>query len=156
MYFEKFFVGQTFIIEPFAITREQIIDFAASYDPLPLHLDEEYAKTTRFGGLISSGVLSFMSLWVHLVEEHDPFGDDMVAGKSNHMEWFAPTYPNDELRGTVTVTKLTKRNNYNGIIEIEIDGWNQDDTHTLHGGAEVIVRTALARTGVKGNSPREP
>ena len=34
--------------------------FARDYDNIPLHTDEEYAKTTPFGKLIAPGVMSFM------------------------------------------------------------------------------------------------
>ena len=41
------------------VTRECVDLFAqASGDTNPIHMDEEYAKTTRFGGCIAHGMLS--------------------------------------------------------------------------------------------------
>jgi hypothetical protein len=41
-----------------AITHEDIADFARiTLDTNPLHLDEEYAKRTHFGGTIAHGML---------------------------------------------------------------------------------------------------
>lgn len=139
MYFEDFHVGQQWHVEPFAITREQILAFAKDYDPLPLHLDEDYAKTTRFGGLISSGVMTFMLMWTAFIKEHDPLGEELVAGQNNHMAWPAPLYAGDTLSGTVTVTNLTVRNTHNGVVTVALKGYNQDGKHVLDGDANIIV-----------------
>ena len=47
---------------PALIKKEKMLDFACDYDHVPLHTDEEYAKTTPFGKLIALGVMSFMSV----------------------------------------------------------------------------------------------
>ena len=51
MYFEELEIGMTVDIEPVVIKKEKMMAFAHDYDPLPLHTDEEYAKTTPFGQL---------------------------------------------------------------------------------------------------------
>ena len=62
MYFDELKVGMKVEISPTIIEKEKMMDFARIYDPLPLHLDEEYAKKTPFGALIAPGVMSFMSV----------------------------------------------------------------------------------------------
>jgi acyl dehydratase len=145
MYLEEFMVGQRYDIPPFVITKERIIAFARDYDPLPFHLDEDYAKTTRFGGLIASGVMSFMLAWTGFVRAHDPFGTELVAGRSNHMSWPVPTYAGDVLSGAVTVLRVERRNSYNGLVELSLAAYNQKGEQAVGGGAEVIV---LARDRV--------
>ena len=49
-------------IPPAFIEKEKILDFARTYDNLPLHTDEDYAKASPFGALIAPGVMSFMSV----------------------------------------------------------------------------------------------
>ncbi|MDR3037423.1 MAG: MaoC family dehydratase N-terminal domain-containing protein [Coriobacteriales bacterium] len=139
MYLEEFTVGQEFPIPPVAVTKEQIISFAKEYDPLPLHLDEKYAKTTRFGGLIASGVMSFMLVWAELVRSCDPLGVELIAGKSNHMSWAKPTYPGDVLTGVATVVRIEPRNPYNGILELSLTAHNQDGESVVAGGAEIVM-----------------
>ena len=63
MYFEEFVLGSTTQIKPAAIHKNDMIDFAKKYDNIPLHTNEEYAKSTIFGQLIAPGVMSFMSVW---------------------------------------------------------------------------------------------
>ena len=40
---------------PRRVTREEILDFAAEFDPQPFHLDEVAARPTMLGGLCASG-----------------------------------------------------------------------------------------------------
>ena len=46
MYFEDIKLGLTMDIAPAIIEKQKMIDFARLYDNIPLHTDEEYAKTT--------------------------------------------------------------------------------------------------------------
>jgi acyl dehydratase len=140
MYFEEFSVGDCYEIPPFSIEKEQILGFARDYDPLPLHLDEDYAKTTRFGGLISSGVMTFMLAWASFIKNGDPFGAELVAGASNHMAWQKPAYAGDRLYGTVSVSRLERRNAYNGLVEFEVVIYNQDDEQVASGGGELVIK----------------
>jgi acyl dehydratase len=140
VYFEEFAVGQSYDIPAFTVTREQIIAFAKDYDPLPLHLDDEYARGTRFGGLVASGVMTFMLAWTGFVKTHDPFGAELIAGRSNHMAWPAPTYPGDVLSGTVTIVGVQRRNSHNGLVEISLAAYNQDGRQVVGGGAQIVVQ----------------
>ena len=62
MYFDDIKLGMTVEIAPAVIHKDKMVAFARHYDPIPLHMDEEYAKTTPFGKLIAPGVMSFMSV----------------------------------------------------------------------------------------------
>ncbi|MCL1879813.1 MAG: MaoC family dehydratase N-terminal domain-containing protein [Actinomycetia bacterium] len=137
MYFEDFYVGQTWQIAPFQISREQIIDFASRYDPLPIHVDEEYARTSRFGGLIASGPMSFMLFWTEFFRTSGALDSGLIAGLRNRMEWFLPTRPGDSLQGTVSVIAVHSRNGYNGEVAMEIKGYNQDGVFCMAGGADI-------------------
>lgn len=68
MYFDDIKIGMTVQIAPATIDKEKMLDFARLYDNIPLHTDEEYAKTTPFGRLIAPGVMSFMSVWAKYLE----------------------------------------------------------------------------------------
>ncbi len=68
MYFEEFVLGSKKQIEPAIIHKGDMLDFANKYDTIPLHTDEEYAKSTIFGKLIAPGVMSFMSVWRNILK----------------------------------------------------------------------------------------
>lgn len=106
-------------IPPAVIDRERMMDFAWLYDPIPLHCDEEYVKSARFGGLIAPGVMSFLAVWAKFVED-DMFGD--------------------VLTGKVRITAITGRNAYNGIAEIRIEAYNRHGELVLTNITESVVK----------------
>ncbi len=142
MYFDDIKIGMTVDIPPTVIEKEKMLSFARDYDNIPLHTDEEYAKSTPFGGLIAPGVMSFMSVWAKYLEV-DLFGKELLAGKSTKIEWFKPVYPNDILSSKAVVTDLTKRNNKNGIVEISIEAYNQNGELVLTNITEAIVKSRI-------------
>ena len=139
MYFEDMKLGTTIPIAPAPIEKEKMLAFAHDYDNIPLHTDEEYAKTTPFGGLIAPGVMSFMSVWVKFLEQ-DLFGNELLAGKSTKIEWHKPVYAGDVLQGVAKITALTPRNEKNGIVEISVEAYNQNGQLVLTDVTEAIVK----------------
>ena len=139
MYFDELKIGLTVKIAPAIIEKEKMMAFARDYDNIPLHTDEDYAKTTIFGKLIAPGVMSFMSVWAKYLEV-DFFGKELLAGKSTKVEWLKPVFADDVLTGKATVTNLTRRNKKNGIVEVTIDAYNQNGEHVLTNITEAIVK----------------
>lgn len=139
MYFEDIKIGMAVDTSPTVIHKEKMMAFARDYDNIPLHTDEEYAKSTIFGSLIAPGVMSFMSVWAKYLEV-DFFGRELLAGKSTKIEWLKPVYAEDVLTGKATVTNLVKRNSKNGIVEISIDAYNQKGERVLTNVTEAIVK----------------
>ncbi len=139
MFFEEFKLGTETKIEPAVINKDDMIDFAKKYDNIPLHTDEEYAKTTFFGKLIAPGVMSFMSVWAKYLEI-DLAGDELLAGKSTKIEWHKPVFADDVLTSTCTVSSLTKRNEKNGIVELTFKVFNQKGELVLTDITEMIVK----------------
>lgn len=142
MYFDDIKIGMTAEISSAVIEKEKMLDFARTYDNIPLHTDEEYAKTTPFGKLIAPGVMSFMAVWAKYLEV-DFFGEELLAGKSTKIEWMKPVFADDILHGKATVTNLVKRNPKNGLVEISIDAYNQDGVLVLKNVTEAIVKCRI-------------
>ena len=142
MYFDDLKIGMEVDIEPVTIEKDKMIAFAKEYDNIPLHTDEEYAKTTPFGRLIAPGVMSFMSVWAKYLEV-DLFGSELLAGKSTKIEWIKPVYAEDTLTATATVTSLVKRNEKNGLVEISIEAYNQNGELVLKDVTEAIVKRKM-------------
>ena len=139
MYFEDLQVGMAVETAPAVIEKQKMLEFAYTYDNIPLHTDEAYAKTTPFGALIAPGVMSFMSVWAKYLEV-DFFGKELLAGKSTKIEWHKPVYAQDVLHGKATITNLVQRNPRNGIVEITVEAYNQDGVHVLSNVTEAIVK----------------
>lgn len=142
MYFDDIKLGMTVEIAPAVIEKEKMLAFAKTYDNIPLHTDEEYAKKTPFGKLIAPGVMSFMSVWAKYIEV-DFFGEELLAGKSTKIEWIKPVFAEDVLTGKATITKLEKRNPKNGLVEITIEAHNQNGELVLTDVTEAIVKCRI-------------
>lgn len=69
-YFEDLKIGEPFETRGRTVTEADIVNFAGvSGDYNPLHIDEEFAKKTRFGARIAHGVLTLSlmtGLWARL------------------------------------------------------------------------------------------
>lgn len=139
MYFDDLKVGMTVQIAPAVIEKEKMMDFARNYDPIPLHTDEVYAAASPFGALIAPGVMSFMSVWANYLKQ-DFFGRELLAGKSTKIEWHKPVYAQDVLHGDAQITRLEKRSHRNGIVEVTIQAYNQNNILVLSNVTEAIVR----------------
>ena len=142
MYFDDLKLGMTVDIAPVVIEKEKMVDFAKNYDPILLHTDEEYAKSTPFGRLIAPGVMSFMSVWAKYLDV-DFFGKELLAGKSTKIEWLKPVFADDVLAGKATITGLVKRNSQNGLVEISIEAYNQNGELVLKDVTEAIVKCRM-------------
>ena len=139
MYFDELKLGMAVDTDPVVIKKEKMIAFAHDYDNIPLHTDEEYAKSTPFKKLIAPGVMSFMSVWAKYLEV-DFFGEELLAGKSTKIEWLKPVFADDVLVGKATITKLEKRNERNGLAEVSFDVYNQNGELVLKNATEAIIK----------------
>lgn len=142
MYFEELTVGMTAEIAPAVIDKQKMLDFALEYDNVPLHTDEEYAKSTPFGEIIAPGMMSFLAVWAKYLEV-DFFGGELLAGKSTKIEWMKPVFAGDVLTGKATVTNLKKRNEKNGLAEVSIDIYNQNGALVMTAVTEAVVKCRM-------------
>ena len=139
MKFNEFFVGQVFNTKSILLTKENIMTFAAEYDPQYMHLDEERATQGRFGGIIASGIqtlaISF-KLWV----ETCIYGEDVIAGTAmNNIKFIKPVYPGDELNTVVEVIELVEKKNYTGIVTVLLTTFNQKEEKVFEGELSVLI-----------------
>lgn len=139
MYFEELSLDMRVETEPVVIEKEKMMAFAYTYDPIPLHTDEEYARNSPFGALIAPGVMSFMSVWAKYLEV-DFFGRELLAGKSSKIEWLKPVYAGDVLRGKAAITGLLRRSPKNGLAEVSVEVYNQKGDLVMTNITEAIVK----------------
>jgi len=55
VYFEDIKLHQIHRSREYPLNEKEIIDFAKQWAPQPFHIDPEFAKNTKFGGLSASG-----------------------------------------------------------------------------------------------------
>ena len=142
MYFDDMTLGMTVETAPVVIEKEKMLAFAREYDNIPLHTDEDYAKTTPFGKLIAPGVMAFMAVWAKYLEV-DFFGEELLAGKSTKIDWQKPVFVGDVLTGRATITRLTPRNAKNGLAEVSFEVFNQNGEMVLTDVTEAVVKCRM-------------
>ncbi len=126
-------IGDTFSNER-KITDELIRGFAElSGDHNPIHLDEEFAKKTRFGRRIAHGMLSGAFISAVLGNE---FEARKIVYLSQTMRFIAPVFIGDTITTTGTVKAIRKEK---GIVTLETVCTNQDGDVTLTGEAMVMI-----------------
>lgn len=121
-YFEEFAVGDEFTTPSRTITEAHIVSFAnLSGDFNPLHVDEEFAKKTMFGGRIAHGLLG-LSIYTGLMHELGLVVGTVMAFMGLTWRFTAPIKAGDTITGKMKVKekKEAKRAD-RGVIVFE--GW---------------------------------
>ena len=116
--FEDFKPGRLGTFGPRHVSREEILAFAAEFDPQPMHLDEEAAKKSMLRGLSGSG-WHLCSLMMRML--FDGFigrTASLGAPGVNEMRWVAPLRPGDDLTLDVDVieARVSKSRPETGIV----------------------------------------
>jgi 3-hydroxybutyryl-CoA dehydratase len=106
-------------------------DLSGDYNPI--HIDEEFAKTTRFGRRIAHGMISGALISAVLGYE---FKERRVVYLSQTMKFVAPVFIDDTVTATATVTNIRKDKN---IVRLETVCTNQNGETTLKGEAVVMI-----------------
>ena len=119
-YFEDFEAGQEYRFGPHQVTRQEIVAFAAEFDPQPFHLDEAAASDTLLGGLAASGwhtCALFMKM-VALGWLND--SASMGSPGIDSLKWKRPVRPGDVLSGRTIVlaTRLSKSRPDRGFLSV--------------------------------------
>lgn len=107
-YYEDLPVGVTRRFGQYAVTREEVLDFARKYDPQPFHLDDAAAAQTHFERLSASGWHTAAMTMAMIVADHKALGHMGLGSPGmDELRWVVPVYPGDTL--CVETTVLEKR-----------------------------------------------
>ena len=148
-YLEDLRVGEVTVIGSFVVDRDELVAFAAHYDPQPFHLQ---AEAEPFGGLIASGWHTgsmFSRLCV------DGFLSDFVnlGGQGfDEVRFLVPVRPGDELFATVEVVDVreSQRKRDRGTLTIAGALRNRAGTTVF----TIRMRVRIARRPGQDAQPR--
>jgi acyl dehydratase len=99
-------IGQIFETGSLTIEQNDVVAFATSYDPQPMHLDAEAARATLFGGLVASG-WHVAALTIRLMVEARPFGaTPLIGAEVERLRFRRPVRPGTRLRCRASVEGL--------------------------------------------------
>ncbi len=106
-------------------------DLSGDYNPI--HIDEEFAKTTRFGRRIAHGMISGALISAVLGYE---LKERKIVYLSQTMKFIAPVFIDDTVTATATVTNIREDK---PIVTLETVCSNQNGEATLKGEAVVMI-----------------
>ena len=101
--FEDFPTGRYGTFGPRHVTRDEILAFAAEFDPQPMHLDEEAASKSMLRGLSGSG-WHLCSLMMRMMA--DGFitrAASLGSPGVDEIRWIKPVYAGDTLTATIQI-----------------------------------------------------
>ena len=120
---EDFTPGRVFEHGSRRLPRDEMIAFAAEFDPQPMHLDDEAARQTMLGGLAASGwylccILMRMSTDAFVLNS-----SSMGAPGVDEVRWLRPVRPDEELsfRATVLDIRASKSRPDMGFVRFEFE-----------------------------------
>ncbi|HEX7334400.1 MAG TPA: MaoC family dehydratase [Pyrinomonadaceae bacterium] len=102
-------------------------------DHNPVHVDEEFAKTTRFGRRIAHGMLT-ASLISSVLANKLPGEGSIYLGQT--LQFVAPVFPGDEITARVTVKEIREGK---PILKLETICINQREEIVIRGEATVLA-----------------
>jgi acyl dehydratase len=129
LYWEDFQPGAVAIYGPRLVTREEIVAFAAEFDPQPMHLDEAAAGATLLGGLAASGWHSCCLLMRIIADGFLLDSASMGAPGVEEARWLKPLRPGTRIRVRTTVLESRASNSRPdmGLVRIQSELLDEAD-----------------------------
>jgi acyl dehydratase len=119
LHFEDFAPGEVATYGRYPLTREEIIAFAAEYDPQPFHMDEAAGASSLLGGLAASGWHGCAILMRLNCDGFLLGATSMGAPGIDEVKWLRPLRPGMVLtvRRTVIEARASKSRPGMGLVK---------------------------------------
>jgi acyl dehydratase len=138
-WFEDFHAGDVVSLGSRTLTRDEIVAFAARWDPQPMHLDEASGNASLLHGLSASGWHTgcvLMRLFAdNLLNRSASLGSPGI----DSLKWLRPVHPGDTLTATLTIldARPSASRPTLGLLRCRFDVANQ------HGEAALRMESTL-------------
>src|SRR5215510_15934547 len=135
LYFEDMEVGASLKAGPYLVSKDEIVQFAKQYDPVPRHIDEDAAARSIFGGLTASSAHTF-SIFILLTTRLQPRLRVLAGLDWNGLRLPYAVRPGDRLDLETTVLEMRESQSKpdRGIVNTQVLLRNQKHER-FHGSA---------------------
>jgi acyl dehydratase len=119
LHWEDFTIGGVAEYGPRHVSREEMVAFAAEFDPQPFHLDEEAGRASLLGGLSASGWHSCCLMMRMLTDGFIGDSTFMGAPGVEEVRWLKPLRPGESvtIRATVLETRASQSRPQMGFVK---------------------------------------
>lgn len=148
LHWEDVEIGVARTYGSYAVTKEEIFEFARVYDPQPHHIDEEAAKLSLVKGLCASGWHSCAMFMRLLYDGVLKDAASLGAPGIDEVKWIKPVRPGHVLkaRSVCTSKRLMGSRPGVGICMMQHEILNQNDEllMTMQNAQFLAVRNPVA------------
>ena len=139
-YFEDFSLGEKFSIPAKTMTDAHFLFFAGmTGDNHPIHYDDEYAKTTRFGKRVAHGLL-VASMTATGASSLSPLIEgSIIAFVEQSSRFLKPVLIGDTVSPELEVTELISKSD-SGLVRITTRVRNQHGEVVLEGMHAYLIK----------------
>jgi len=139
-YFEDFQVGEKFHIPAKTMTDAHFLFFAGmTGDNHPIHYDDEYAKTTRFGKRVAHGLLLTALTAVGASTLSSVLEGSMVAFVEQSARFLKPVLIGDTLTPELEVSEVIPKTDV-GLLRLTTRVKNQRGETVLEGMHAYLIK----------------
>jgi acyl dehydratase len=139
-YFEDFQLGEKFYIPPKTMTEERFLAFAElTGDSHPIHYDDEYAKTTRFGKRVAHGLLVTAMTAVGASTLSPLLEGSIVAFVEQASRFLKPVFIGDTISPEIEVSELIPKTDM-GLLRLTTRVKNQHGEVVLEGMHAYLIK----------------
>lgn len=126
LYLDDVQAGDAFRSREYRLDTEEILRFAAEYDPQSFHLSDAAACETVFKGLAASGWHT-AAITMKLLVESIPFAEGII-GAGGEISWPRPTRPDHVLHVESRITDIrpSRSKPDRGFVTVECLTLNQE------------------------------
>lgn len=145
--YEDFDEGLELPLGPYAVTREEVLEFAREFDPQPFHLEEDAARESMLGGLSASGWHTCAMMMRMMADGYIRDSSSQGSPGVDYVKWLRPVRPGDVLTGTARVQsrRISAKRPTLGLAKIVTVLRNQRDEPVLESEYTLLL---LTRDGV--------
>jgi acyl dehydratase len=139
-YLEDFQVGETFSIPAKTLTDAHFVCFAGlTGDQHPIHYDDDYAKTTRFGQRVAHGLLLTAMTAVGASTLSAMLEGSMVAFVEQSARFLKPVFIGDTITPELEVSEVLPKTNV-GLLRLTTRVKNQRGETVLEGMHAYLIK----------------
>jgi acyl dehydratase len=145
-HWEDFEPGAVAIYGPRLVTREEIVAFAAEFDPQAMHLDEAAGAATLLGGLAASGWHSCCILMRIIADGFINESSSLGAPGVDEVRWLKPLRPGTQVRVRTTILETRASNSRPeiGFVKCLFELLDEQDTVLITLTSPLMIRRRKA------------
>ena len=128
-HFEDYVPGLRAVYGPVDVTEAEIVAFAESFDPQPMHVDAGWAAEGPFGGVIASGWHTTAVMMRLMIDNYLNGLTSLTSPGVDELRWHRPVRGGDRLSARFTVLDARESSTRpdRGIVRTRIEVVDADE-----------------------------